>query len=64
MTMLPQYKDLLTSISNQKEPSNFEEAINQPIWCKAMKEEFYALQKKITWEIVQLPKGKKVVGCK
>jgi hypothetical protein len=29
-----------------------------------MKEETYALQKNKTWELVQLPKGKKVVGCK
>jgi Reverse transcriptase (RNA-dependent DNA polymerase) len=29
-----------------------------------MKEEFDALQKNITCEIVQLPKGKKVVECK
>ena len=29
-----------------------------------MKEEMYALQKNKTWELVQLPKGKKVVGCK
>jgi Reverse transcriptase (RNA-dependent DNA polymerase) len=60
----PQYKALLTSISNQKEPSIFEEAINQPVWCKAMKEELGALERNETWEIVQLPKGKKVVGCK
>jgi hypothetical protein len=39
-------KVLLTSISNKKEPSNFEKIINQPIWCKAMKEELDALEKK------------------
>jgi Reverse transcriptase (RNA-dependent DNA polymerase) len=60
----PQYKALLTSISNQKGPSNFEEVINQPVWCKTMKEELDALERNETWEIVQLPKGKKVVGCK
>jgi hypothetical protein len=29
-----------------------------------MKEEMSALQKNKTWELVQLPKGKKTVGCK
>jgi hypothetical protein len=29
-----------------------------------MKEELLALQNNKTWELVQLPKGKKVVGCK
>jgi Reverse transcriptase (RNA-dependent DNA polymerase) len=29
-----------------------------------MKEELDALERNETWEIVQLPKGKKVVGCK
>jgi hypothetical protein len=28
------------------------------------KEEIYALQKNKTWELVQLPKGKKAIGCK
>ena len=29
-----------------------------------MKEEILALEKNQTWEIVELPKGKKQVGCK
>ena len=29
-----------------------------------MKEEMLALEKNQTWEIVELPKGKKQVGCK
>jgi Reverse transcriptase (RNA-dependent DNA polymerase) len=29
-----------------------------------MKEELYALKKNDTWDIVNLPKGKKPVGCK
>jgi hypothetical protein len=35
-----------------------------PKWKEAMKEETCALQKNKTWELVQLPKGKKVVGYK
>ena len=47
-----------------EEPRNFEEAINQPVWYKAMEEEFQALEKNDTWTIVPLPKNKKPVGCK
>jgi len=60
----PEYKVFLASIENQKEPNNFEEAVNQPIWCEAMKEELDALEKNNTWKIMQLPQGKKPVGCK
>jgi hypothetical protein len=40
-----EYKTYLISIESQKEPNNFEEAIGQPIWCRAMKEELNALEK-------------------
>jgi hypothetical protein len=38
----------LTSIENKKEPNNFEEAMSQPVWCKAMQEELNALEKNET----------------
>lgn len=52
----PQYKTYLTSISKEKEPNTYQEAISQLVWCKAMK--------KGIWVIVQLPSGKRPVGCK
>ena len=33
-------------------------------WKLAMKEEMYSLKKKKTWDMVELPKARKVVGCK
>jgi hypothetical protein len=42
----PEYKVFLASIENQKEPNNFEEAVNQLIWCEAMREQLDALEKK------------------
>jgi hypothetical protein len=39
-------------------------AKQDPRWKDAMKEEMSALQKNKTWELVQLPRGKKTVGCK
>jgi hypothetical protein len=58
------YQVFLSSLSKVEEPNFFQEAITQPIWCKAMKEELKALEKNETWTIVPLPNNKKPVGCK
>ncbi|RVW93300.1 Retrovirus-related Pol polyprotein from transposon RE1 [Vitis vinifera] len=39
-------------------------ALNHPGWKNAMLEEIYALEDNHTWKLVDLPQGKKVVGCK
>ena len=33
-------------------------------WKKAMDEEIESLHRNQTWELIQLPKGKKTIGCK
>jgi hypothetical protein len=33
-------------------------------WKTKMKEEMDSLEKNRSWDIVELPKGRKVVGCK
>ena len=53
-----------TLLKKKEEPKNFEDANNQIVWQCAMKEELKALEKNNTWEIVELPKNKKPVGCK
>jgi Reverse transcriptase (RNA-dependent DNA polymerase) len=58
-----EYKAYLASIKNN-ESKSFGEAISQPVWYKAMREELDALEKNETWEIINLPNGKKIVGCK
>ena len=48
-------------------PSTFQEAIQSSEskrWKGAMEEEMKSLHKNKTWELVQLPKGKKAIGCK
>ena len=45
-------------------PSSIEEALSDPKWAQAIKEEFEALQKNKTWTLFVLSKGKKTVGCK
>jgi hypothetical protein len=36
----------LTSITKENEPNNYQEAIKNQVWCKAMEEELKALEKK------------------
>lgn len=48
-------------------PSSFKEAVASPEsveWNGAMKEEMNSLMKNRTWDLVQLPKGKRAIGCK
>lgn len=54
-------------VSIDGEPSYFQEEIKvfESAQCKkAMKEGIYALERNETWGLVELPKDKKVVGCK
>ena len=64
------YDDHVTSvalIANDDEPLCYKEAVegsNSDKWKAAMKEEMMALGKNGTWDLVELPKGRKTVGCK
>ena len=42
----------------------YEDAAGDPRWQAAMKEEFSSLQKSNTWELVDIPPGRKLVQCK
>ncbi|XP_015893764.1 uncharacterized mitochondrial protein AtMg00820-like [Ziziphus jujuba] len=46
------------------EPQNFEEAIKEDIWIKAMAEEIVTIEKHDTWEWVDPPEGKDIIGLK
>ncbi|KAH9648891.1 hypothetical protein KPL70_025781 [Citrus sinensis] len=52
---------------NAEEPQNFKEAINCQYakeWKKSMDEEMTSLYKNCTWELVKIPKNRRIVGCK
>ena len=42
----------------------YEYAAGDPRWKAAMKEEFSSLQKSNTWELADVPPGRKLVQCK
>jgi hypothetical protein len=64
------YDDYVSSValvSNDGEPSCYQEAmkVSESVkWKEAMKEEMDALERNKTWDLVELPKDRKVVGCK
>ncbi|CAL2259009.1 unnamed protein product [Prunus armeniaca] len=52
------------SIRKSEVPTRVKDALKSREWTKAMDEEMRALQQNNTWEVVELPKGKKLVGCR
>ncbi|WJZ85271.1 hypothetical protein VitviT2T_004816 [Vitis vinifera] len=53
-----------TALATLHEPRTYCEASIDPLWQIAMKEELDALTKNHTWDLVTLPPGQSVVGCK
>lgn len=46
------------------EPESFEEAAKQEVWVKAMEKEIRMIEKNKTWELVDHPKDKEIIGVK
>jgi len=63
-SLSPSYKSFLASLQLVQIPKDWKEAKHNPKWKEAMLEELAALEKNKTWDLVPLPIGKKVVGCK
>ncbi|KAJ0523146.1 putative RNA-directed DNA polymerase [Helianthus annuus] len=54
----------ISCLSKSVEPSSYNEASKDPKWVEAMNLEMEALLKNQTWELVELPVGRKPIGCK
>jgi hypothetical protein len=52
------------ALISMTEPKNFNEAITDDHWVKAMNEELDQIEKSNTWEMVQRLEGKNVIGSK
>lgn len=46
------------------EPESFKEAVNDVAWKKAMDEEIFVIEKNSTWELMDRPSDKDVIGVK
>ncbi|KAK3027217.1 hypothetical protein RJ639_040806 [Escallonia herrerae] len=55
---------LIVSLDFVSIPKTAKEALSHPGWHNAMLEEIQALDDNHTWDLVNLPEGKKAVGCK
>lgn len=55
---------LVRNISIGDEPTSFREAAMNSAWKTSMTREFEALHVNDTWDLVQLPIGKKAIGCR
>ena len=55
---------LLAQVPENPDPKTFEEASGHPDWDKAMNEEYRSLLANDTWDLVPLPKGRKLVRCR
>ncbi|KAL0460027.1 UNVERIFIED_CONTAM: Retrovirus-related Pol polyprotein from transposon RE1 [Sesamum latifolium] len=58
------HKEFLAALSIIKEPRCYMQAKDCKEWVHAMQQEIQALEKNQTWDIVDLPTGKKAIGCK
>jgi hypothetical protein len=54
----------LDHVSETHDPETFPEASGHPDWVTTMNEEYHSLMTKDTWDLVPLPKGRKLVRCK
>ncbi|KAL5840582.1 hypothetical protein ACOSQ4_013190 [Xanthoceras sorbifolium] len=60
----PGYRAFAMNLSKIQVPNNIQEALGSPRWKEAVMAEVHALEKNKTWQIVDLPQGKKPVGCR
>ena len=56
------HRAFLASISQEKEPVTYTDAVKDSRWRDAMKSEIHALETNGTWTITQLPLRKKTLG--
>ncbi|KAJ0539688.1 putative RNA-directed DNA polymerase [Helianthus annuus] len=57
-------KCFVSNLNKSIEPSSFNEAVTDPKWVEAMNQEMEALLRNKTWDVVDLPVGRKPIGCK
>jgi hypothetical protein len=59
-----QASSLLAQVSETHDPETFEKSSGHQYWNTTMNEEYCSLIENDTWDLVPLPKGKKLFICK
>jgi hypothetical protein len=54
----------MVKVIHEVEPTCFEHVVGNLKWDNAINEEMETLDMNATWELVALPKDKKIIGCK
>ena len=57
-------KAFAIALTVAKEPTSYAQALTDPLWQAAMKDEIDALQANNTWVMTKLPPGRVPIGCK
>ena len=57
-------QSLVKNLAMLKIPRTIQEALDSPQWKQAIQEEMRALVKNQTWEVIQRPHNKVLVGCR
>ncbi|RDX81223.1 hypothetical protein CR513_38133, partial [Mucuna pruriens] len=57
------HQTFIVAIDGIKIPASVQEAIKNRNWVQTMREEMKTLKRNSTWDIVDKPKDKRVVGC-
>ena len=60
----PSYRAFVSSLTDRPLPPTISAALADPAWQGAVFDEINALRRNHTWDIVDLPPGKKPVGCR
>jgi hypothetical protein len=63
-SLSPAYREFVASLQSIKIPKDWKQANEDPKWREAILEELRALERNKTWDLVELPVGKKAVSCK
>ncbi|CAL8990313.1 unnamed protein product, partial [Prunus brigantina] len=58
------FKAFVHQLSAIHIPTKVSEALKDPKWVQAIKEEMKALEKNQTWTLETIPRGKKTIGCR
>jgi hypothetical protein len=58
---------IVQDMNSEEDPITFEEAMKGPHsskWCAAMENELKSMKENKVWDLKEIPKGAKTVGCK